>query len=240
MPRSQRWKSRRKSETASSANDAGGGHSSLRDAYETCGTADSFYKAYGSEYNNPHEQLLRTTMIYALGTWDAAGLLGTSDAGRESKWRALDCACGGGEATLILTDWWESGRRSTEDLQVVACDPYTAARYKQKIGHPAHSWSFADIAGGALDELPIFDVVLCSFCLHLLRDDEALHATLCALSRSSRLLLVATPHKRPTIDKSTGWETAADEVRASDVTEEGATRHRCTVRLYRSTRVRDG
>ena len=140
-----------------------------------------------------------------------------------------------GAATLILTDWWER-TTSTEDLQVVACDPHGGAL--QAENRPFRSlWSFADIAGGALDELPP-DVVLCSFCLHLLRDDEALSDP-CALSRSSRLLLVATPHKRPTIDKSMGWEAAADEVRASD---DG--RGRDTVPLHGeavpTTRVRDG
>ena len=68
-----------------------------------------------------------------------------------------------------------------------------------------------------------------------LLDEDALKRTLTALARASRLLLVASPHKRPMVDASTGWEKAADEVRAADVTAEGATRHRCTIRLYRST-----
>ena len=110
-----------------------------------------------------------------------------------------------------------------------------------------------------------YDLVLCSFSLHLL-EASYLHTTLSALARcvarrhtwhrlstastqdlasglglaaprahhhrleqcapvrSARLLLIATPHKRPHVAASTGWEMLGEVVRT-----------RVRVRLYSST-----
>ena len=79
-------------------------------------------------------------------------------------------------------------------------------------------------------------MTLASFCLHLL-ESAALDATLGALSRRSRLLCVASPHKKPLVDEqSTGWRRVPREVVLTDATAEGATRHRVRVRLYASSR----
>ena len=66
--------------------------------------------------------------------------------------------------------------------------------------------------------------VLCSYALHLL-NAEALGATLRALARGARRLLVLTPHKRPT---------DADVCRAGWVQEGALTLEQVKVRLYRS------
>ena len=66
--------------------------------------------------------------------------------------------------------------------------------------------------------------VLCSYALHLL-DAEALGATLRAVARGARRLLVLTPHKRPT---------DADVCRAGWVQEGALTLEQVKVRLYRS------
>ena len=72
--------------------------------------------------------------------------------------------------------------------------------------------------------MPAWDLVLCSYALHLL-DAEALGATLRAVARGARRLLVLTPHKRPT---------DADVCRAGWVQEGALTLEQVKVRLYRS------
>ena len=66
--------------------------------------------------------------------------------------------------------------------------------------------------------------MLCSYALHLL-DAEALGATLRAVARGARRLLVLTPHKRPT---------DADVCRAGWLQEGALTLEQVKVRLYRS------
>jgi SAM-dependent methyltransferase len=247
MPRSARWKQRRQT-TASASDDAGGGYTSLRSAYEAVGAAD-FYEAYGGIYHNPHEELLRNSLVAALDAWSAANALGPCQ-------RVLDLACGGGEATLAFEAWKSAsgpstaqppaaaaaspnkGKRKQQDrTEIEACDPFTAARYEERTGRAANDWSFADVAGGVLRDRR-FDLVIASFCLHLLPPD-ALAATLRELARSSRLLLIATPHKRPAVGEQEGWTMCADEFRLTDSTAEGATRHRVRCRLYRSVLLAD-
>lgn len=204
----------------------------MRGAYEAVG-AEEFYTTHGAEYSNPHQTLLATTITNALDMWqDELGIR------QNAAWRALDLACGGGEATMALTTWWAQQRIGrTVDLVVDACDPYTAERYEQRTGRlGCASWSFDDIAAGVLSTKESFDCVLASFCLHLL-EAEPLHATLSALARASHLLIVATPHKRPAIEASTGWVRVGDDVRGADATAEGSTRHRVRLRLYRSQRM---
>ena len=66
--------------------------------------------------------------------------------------------------------------------------------------------------------------MLCSYALHLL-DAEALGATLRAVARGARRLLVLTPHKRPT---------DADVCRAGWMQEGALSLEQVKVRLYRS------
>lgn len=75
---------------------------------------------------------------------------------------------------------------------------------------------------GVLDERPPYDLVLASFCLHLL-DKSFVATTLSALARSARLLVVLSPHKRPVIDESLGWRQLGE-----------LTANRVRVRLYES------
>ena len=254
MGRSVRWKQRRSNLTADDVDDAGGGYSSLRAAYEKVGPSQ-FYAAHGCEYSNPHADLLDRALVQAFSAFDSAGALGPREGG---VWRALDLACGGGEATLALSRWWEHSRgggacddddgggdgkrkkkrRRGAALEIDACDPYTADRYAQKTGGRAEPWSFDDVARGALETRQPYDLTLASFCLHLL-DEEALRATLGALARRSRLLCVASPFKKPAIDEaSTGWRRVGPEVVEHNQTNEGATRHRVRVRLYQSSQCK--
>ena len=195
--------------------DTGGGFESVRSAYDELGAA-GFYKEHGSGYTNPHEPSLAAVLPMALQTWADGGQL-------ELPLRScLDLACGSGEATVAFSAW-----AGAAGCELDACDPFTHEAYERRVGRPAHRWSFEEVAGGVLDELPPYDLVIASFCLHLL-DRSYLHTTLAALARSARLLVVLTPHKRPTIEPSTGWSAAGevlhDRIRARLYTSHAARR----------------
>ena len=191
---------------------AAGGFSSMRSAYDELGAA-AYYKAHGAEYTNPHEPTLCHAIHRALDSWQRLVV---------PLRRVLDLGCGSGEATAALTSWVGAAECAVE-----ACDPYTHAAYQRRMGRPAHQWSFEDVAAGVLDELPPFDLVISSFALHLVEPSYA-YTTLAAIARSSRLLVIATPHKRPVVDPSTGWREAAPEV----------LHERVRVRLYVSNSAR--
>lgn len=191
------------------------GHDSIREAYGELG-AVGFYTAKGAQYVNPHDVTLREALVNALNLWRDEGLLGDDSSALH---RALDVACGSGEASLAFEAWAE---QTGFEHEVDACDPYTYEAYARRCGRQAHRWSFEDVAEGILDAEEPYDVLLCSFCLHLL-DRSWLSLTLSAMARAARLLIVLTPHKRPTIDKRTGWDQLDEMVH-----------HRVRVRLYRS------
>lgn len=95
------------------------------------------------------------------------------------------------------------------------------------MGRPAYQWSFQDIAGGALEELQPYDLIISTYSLHLLEKSYQ-HMALAALARSCRTLIVLSPHKKPEIEPSTGWrqvdELYQDRVRARLYISAGARR----------------
>ena len=178
--------------------DAAGGFKSMRTAYDELG-ADAYYEAHGSEYTNPHEPTIATVLPRALETW--------GDVLEAPLRRVLDLGCGSGEATAALAGWSGAPPPCTLD----ACDPYTYEAFEKRMGRAAHRWSFEDVAGGVLDEQLPYDLIVSSFALHLI-EASYLHTTLAALARSSRALIIVTPHKRPAVDPSTGWRPGAAEI----------------------------
>lgn len=227
MPRSAVWRARRHVDAAAAPSAAiGGAFPSIRSAYEACGTTD-FYMSHGAEYSNPHEQVLAECMSTALCHWLPTLQLSEDAA---VPWRVLDVACGSGEASLAFS---AAIRGRVGALEVLACDPYTYTRYEERTGRSCHRWSFDELADGVLERTQpmAIDLVLASFCLHLLHP-PSLHRTLAALARVSRWLLVATPHRKPAIDESTGWSLAAAEQTAHDLFDSGSKRHRVRLRLY--------
>eukprot|EP00966_Prymnesium_polylepis_P308608 7131587-Prymnesium_polylepis.1 len=67
--------------------------------------------------------------------------------------RDRDLACGSGEASVAFATW--SGAAG---CTLDAADPFTYEAYERRMGRPAFRWSFEDIAGGVLDELPPYDL----------------------------------------------------------------------------------
>ena len=179
--------------------DAAGGFTSLRGAYDALG-ADGYYEAHGAEYTNPHEPTITTALPMALEQWRE--LIFADGPLR----RGLDLGCGSGEATAAFERW-----EGAAGCDVTAADPYTYAAFERRMGRPAERWTFADVAAGVLDERQPFDICLSSFALHLI-EPSYLFTTLAALARSARLLVVLTPHKRPVIEPSTGWRSAGEVV----------------------------
>lgn len=198
----------------------GGGFLDVWSAYEAMGP-QAYYASHGASYRNPHEPAIAAALILALTEWSE--LLSPLR-------HVLDLACGSGEASLAFKSWLV-GRdaRFTGNMDsgphLEAADPHTNLAYERRVGSAAHKWSFEDISSGLFEREGLtWDAVLCSYALHLL-DEQTLHSTLRAIARSSRFLIVLTPHRRPTdaaVCRS-GW------------TQVGAlTLHHVRLRIYRS------
>ena len=162
----------------------------LRPLYEKLG-ANAYYAAHGGGYRNPHEPIISRLLLEAARA-------------RHSKpLSVLDLACGSGEVTMGLREaGWEN---------FTACDPHTGAAYQERTGQRAQTWSFSDIADGALAEHS-FDLVVCSFALHLC-EVSRLHGVLSALSLATPELWILTPHKRPEITLRHGWRLVSETLR---------------------------
>ena len=52
----------------------------------------------------------------------------------------------------------------------------------------------------------MYDIIICSFALHLLTDPSELFALLYELSTKARWLVIIAPHKKPEIKDGWGWE----------------------------------
>ena len=157
--------------------------SSIRGAYEEFG-AEEYYKQFGSEYRNPHEETVRAVI-------------------RESVERnslelhhVLDLACGSGEATRALLELGAD--------EIDGVDPYTAAAYSAATGNSAEELSFEDVAAGALAGRR-YSLTVCSFAMHL-ADVSRLPLLAWQLAQISDALLIVTPHKRPDLRPEWGWE----------------------------------
>lgn len=158
------------------------GPRSVREAYTIHGVTE-YYRGEGESYRNPHEPEVRALIAEGVGRWQLPLA------------RVLDLACGSGEATLALREMG-AGR-------VDGVDPYTGAAYQERTGQRAEAFRFEEIAQGRLDGR-WYDLIVCSFALHLIRPSW-LPALLYRLGGISSRLLVLTPHQRPWIEPSWGW-----------------------------------
>jgi hypothetical protein len=162
--------------------------SAIRPQYEEYGV-EGYYARFGSQYRNPHEPVIREVLRAAVGRWHL------------DLTRVLDLACGSGEVTLAL--------RELGCAEIEGIDPHTGEAYLARTGQRAETFSFEQIAGGALDGRS-YSLIVCSFGLHLL-EVSWLPSLLTRLASISNRLLVVTPHKRPAIKSAWGW-TLADEL----------------------------
>ncbi len=145
--------------------------------------ASGFYEQYGDTYANPHQKAITVAMRLAYETWSDLWSHGPS---------CLDLCCGSGEVTAALVGLGVAADR------IRASDPYTGEAFRARHGRDVEAaWSFADIAGGAM-EGHSFDVIICSYALHLC-EPSWLPMVCVGLAQASRTLLVVTPHKRPVV-----------------------------------------
>jgi hypothetical protein len=160
----------------------------IRHQYEEYGVKD-YYTRFGSEYRNPHEPIVREVLRAACERWHL------------DLTRVLDLACGSGEVTLAL--------RELGCARIDGVDPHTGEAYLVRTGQRAETFSFEQIAGGALGGRS-YSLIVCSFGLHLI-EVSWLPSLLARLGSISNRLLVITPHKRPAIKSEWGW-TLEDEL----------------------------
>jgi len=155
---------------------------SIRKQYETHG-AQGYYEQFGASYRNPHEPIITDVIKHVMSVWPVE----TSD--------VLDLACGSGEVTLAL--------RAMGVSQITGVDPYTGAAYTERTGQTALPYRFEDIATGALTDT--YSLIVCSFAMHLVA--ESWLPSLCyMLAAAAPDLIILTPHKRPQIRSSWGWD----------------------------------
>jgi hypothetical protein len=101
-----------------------------------------------------------------------------------------------------------------KDLKITATDPvcvikyfarklilqYTAPAYLDRTGQTCLPLSFQDLANGGLPTTPPkFDLIVCSFALHLVPSPSELFALLYALSERADWLVIIAPHKKPEV-----------------------------------------
>lgn len=193
---------------------------------------DKYYEAVQSTYRNPSFGAVRTML------WNALTVIQQ----HEKIDTVLDLACGAGEATSVLFEWHEAcqtgkGNRRLpvtavgDKPSVLAIDPYTGPAFHKV--HPAIP--FLPLSFAQIDDIEgYYTLTICSFALHLISGSE-LWACLDALTRKSKWLLIISPHKKPEIKTSWGWERwdtktwNRDETDVAEIVQE-----RVRGRLYRN------
>lgn len=118
-----------------------------------------------------------------------------------------------------------------DSLHFSACDPYTSDAYVARTGLLCESLSFKDVSLGQFPSsirppspsaeagetsqeptLPYYDMIICSFALHLLESSSEVWALLTALSPRAKWLIILEPHKKPEVGHPyTILSTSSDE-----------------------------
>lgn len=155
---------------------------SIRGQYERHGVR-GFYEMAGRTYRNPHELAIHMVFRRAVEHWHV------------DLSHVLDLACGSGEATLAL--------RKLGCNAIDGIDPYTGQAYLQRTGQQADSYTFEQIAAGAIADRS-YSLIVCSFALHLV-EISRLPMLAYQLNLIAPSLIVITPHKRPQLKQSWGW-----------------------------------
>jgi hypothetical protein len=155
----------------------------IRIQYEEHGV-EGYYSQFGSDYRNPHEAIIQEVLRLAVERWQI------------DLTSVLDLACGSGEATLALQGLGAS--------EIDGIDPFTGDAYFERTGKTAESFSFEQIASGALHGRH-YSLIVCSFAMHLI-ETSWLPTLLTELGMISNHLLILTPHKRPEIKSDWGWK----------------------------------
>lgn len=176
---------------------------SFRDNYAQ--GVETYYEHYGDNYKNPHDPRLQRVLKVMLDRWNALA----------SFEKTLDLACGSGEVTVAIQNWFtprgvtvnvgsfEDGTTTPNEIFVEATDPFTFKAYENRIGVPAKRISFEDIESGCLET--VYTMIISSYAMHLI-EPSRLFTTCQQLAFAAHHMIVISPHKRPVIDSSMGWQ----------------------------------
>jgi len=156
---------------------------SIRSKYQKYGVKN-FYEWNFDQYNNPHEPIIQKSIKFVNDNW------------KVNFNKSLDLAAGNGEVTKTLINLGYN--------DIDACDAYSCEYYEKENNRKCQKISFDDIIKGALDNKK-YDIIICSFALHLLEDSK-LPIFLYKLTQISNQLLILSPHKRPEIKEEWGWK----------------------------------
>ncbi|KAI0345702.1 hypothetical protein BDW22DRAFT_1353286 [Trametopsis cervina] len=156
---------------------------SMRDNYSEHGVED-YYTKVGSTYRNPHFPGIKNCLFLWFNQWWTK----ESFRVRENGFTVFDMACGSGETTVSLIEWWKTGKalhafqeaqNSLSDAPrgrvnpftappleptfarptILAADPYTADAFFARTGlYNCSQLAFKDIADGSLPPLPLSSV----------------------------------------------------------------------------------
>lgn len=95
------------------------------------------------------------------------------------------------------------------EIFITATDPFTSKAYLERTGRECGELSFQDVAEGKLPDPPSdeesaegarkYDLVICSYALHLVPSSSELWALLAHLNTVARYLVVIAPHKKPEV-----------------------------------------
>jgi hypothetical protein len=156
---------------------------SIRGEYERLGPS-AYYLLHGHAYRNPHEPIVQRALNLAAERWSP------------NLAHVLDLAAGSGEVTQAL--------RALGAARIDGVDPFTYEAYRQRTGSPAERFSFEAIAAGALAGRR-YSLAVCSFAMHLC-DESRLPGLATQLALIAPTLWIVTPHKRPRLASTWGWE----------------------------------
>ncbi|KAI0335824.1 hypothetical protein GY45DRAFT_1342389 [Cubamyces sp. BRFM 1775] len=85
---------------------------SMRDNYTEHGV-DEYYKKVGATYRNPHFPGVKNCLFLWLNRWWRMRQPHVDS----KKFMVFDMACGSGEATVAVMEWWQAGREAHKSRQ---------------------------------------------------------------------------------------------------------------------------
>ncbi|KAG0138022.1 hypothetical protein HOY82DRAFT_575604 [Tuber indicum] len=175
---------------------------SFRAAYSS--GVGTYYAQNASTYRNPHESGVAKSLRAILEVLIPPN--------HPPPVRIFDLSSGSGEATLAATRFLQTHRPALASSAIInASDPYTHELYTTRTGLPCGKENFKDILLEGRLKGGRYDVVICSFALHLCSKGE-IWGLLYALSLSSRWFVVLAPGKGPEVGADTGWERKGKEI----------------------------
>ncbi|PCH40167.1 hypothetical protein WOLCODRAFT_98433 [Wolfiporia cocos MD-104 SS10] len=86
---------------------------SMRDNYAELGV-EEYYRRVGATYRNPHFPGVRSCLFRWMNAWWECERSNSPSNG----FTVFDMACGSGEATLAVLEWWHLGRRAFDESQL--------------------------------------------------------------------------------------------------------------------------